>query len=98
MCMVCDEDLETDHIDAVKAFTQAGIDKEVYVEMPEGFEVEGHVCLLKMALEGIKQGAYLWFALNRAAWLKLGWPARAETACKSPCLLRTTAHAAHTAV
>ena len=27
---------------------------------------------LNKALEGIKQGAYLWFAHNKAAWLKLG--------------------------
>ena len=26
-----------------------------------------------MALEGIKQGAHLWFGLNRGAWLKLGF-------------------------
>ena len=72
MCCIAAEDLDTDQLDAVKAFTQAEIDKLVYVEMPEGFEVPGHVCLLHMALEGIKQGAALWFALNRAAWLKLG--------------------------
>ena len=65
-------DLETDHIDAKKAFTQADIDFEVFVEMPEGFEVKGHVLLLHKALEGIKQGAHLWFELNRGAWLKLG--------------------------
>lgn len=67
------ERLMTDNIDAVKAFTQAEIDREVYVEMPEGFSVPDYVCLLLTALEGIKQGAYLWFALNRAAWLKLGF-------------------------
>ena len=67
------ERLMTDNIDAVKAFTQAEIDREVYVEMPDGFAVQDYVCLLLAALEGIKQGAYLWFALNRAAWLKLGF-------------------------
>ena len=73
MCFICMLNLETDQIDAVKAFTQADIDKRVYVEMPEGFAVPGCVCLLLKALEGIRQGAYLWFALNRAAWLKLGF-------------------------
>ena len=70
--LINEEDLETDHIDAKKAFTQADIDFEVFVEMPEGFEVKGHVLLLHKALEGIKQGAHLWFELNRGAWLKLG--------------------------
>jgi hypothetical protein len=78
-CCIADEDLETDHIDAVKAFTQAGIDAEVYVESAEGFTVDRlppsqsrYCLLLHMALEGIKQGANLWFGLNKAAWLKLG--------------------------
>ena len=70
---IAHENLETDHIDAVKAFTQADIDKKVYVEMPEGFSTRGWVLLLLKALEGIKQGAFLWFAHNRAAWLKLGF-------------------------
>ena len=70
---IADEDLETDHIDAVKAFTQADVDRLIYVEMPEGFEVAGFVLVLYKALEGIKQGAYLWFQHNKAAWLKLGF-------------------------
>ena len=70
--IVADEDLDTDHIDAVKAFTQAEIDALVYVEMPEGFGVSGCVLLLLKALEGIKQGANLWYELNRGAILKLG--------------------------
>ena len=40
LCWITDEDLDTDHIDAVKAFTQAGIDKKVYVLSPEGFTVD----------------------------------------------------------
>jgi len=35
-----DEDLDTDHIDATKAFTQADVDKPIYVEAPEGFTVD----------------------------------------------------------
>ena len=73
MAWIADEDLDTDHIDAVKAFTQADIDRKVYVEMAEGFAIPGKVLLLRKALEGIKQGANLWFGLNRGAWLKLGF-------------------------
>ena len=79
LCCIADEDLETDHIDAVKAFTQAGIDATVHVDSPDGFTADGlppgksrYCLLLQMALEGIKQGANLWFALNKAAWLRLG--------------------------
>ena len=52
---IADENLETDHIDAVKAFTQADIDRKVHVEMLKGFETPGYVLLLLKALEGIKQ-------------------------------------------
>ena len=69
---IADEDLETDHIDAVKAFTQADIDCELYVEMPDGFTVKGHVLLLLKALEGIRQGAALWFAHNKKALTQCG--------------------------
>ena len=40
--------------------------------MPIGFSVPGHVLLLNKALEGIKQGSYLWFQKNKAAWNKCG--------------------------
>ena len=56
----------------VKAFTQAPVDRELYVEMPLGFDREGWVLRLHKALEGIKQGAFLWFKLNKFAWNKVG--------------------------
>ena len=70
---IADEDLETDHIDAVKAFTQPVIDIKNYCEMPVGFGIIGCVLLLLKALEGIKQGAFLWFQHNKNAWKKLGF-------------------------
>ena len=68
-------DWETDQLDAVKAFTQSDVDAEIYVEMPEGFTVDGHVLKLKKALEGIKQGANLWFKRNAAALTSVGFSA-----------------------
>lgn len=70
--IVADEDLETDKIDGVKAFTQSDIDRELYCEMPLGFAIEGYVLQLLKALEGIRQGAYLWFQHNKWAWNKCG--------------------------
>lgn len=66
------EDLDTDHIDAVKAFTQSLLDAELYCAMPEGFEIPGYVLKLRKALEGIKQGSHLWFQKNSWAWNKCG--------------------------
>jgi len=59
LACIADEDLETDIIDAIKAFTQAEVDKDLFVEMPRGFETEGCVLFLLKALEGIKQGGHL---------------------------------------
>ena len=69
---VADEDLETDSIDAVKAFTQGDIDRELYVDMPIGFAIIGYCLLFLKALEGIKQGAFIWFQKNKWAWNKCG--------------------------
>ena len=70
--VIADEDLETDSIDARRAFTQSDVDCDIYVEMPVGFNKAGHVLKLKKALEGIKQGSHLWFKLNLNAFIKLG--------------------------
>ena len=70
--IVADEDLETDSIDAVKAFTQSYVDRPLHVEMPIGFQVENYVLELEKALEGIRQGSYLWFQHNKWAWNKCG--------------------------
>ena len=58
------------------------MDYEIHVESPEGFTVDGlppslgaYVLLLKKALEGIRQGAALWFKLCRAA--NSSWAAKA---------------------
>ena len=67
--MIAAEDLETNQIDAYTVFTQADVD----AEMPPGFSRPGYVIKLKKALEGIKQGAFLWFNRNKDALEKLGF-------------------------
>ena len=66
-CLGATWDWDTDQIDAIKAFTQSDVDAEIYVEMPEGFSIPGYVLKLRKALEGIKQGAHLWFEKNKQA-------------------------------
>ena len=68
--LVADEDLETDQIDAIKAFTQADLDYVIHSNMPDGFAIEGHLLELCKGLEGLKQCANLWFKKNRWAWNK----------------------------
>ena len=64
-------DLELRQLDVPQAFTQAVLEEDVYMEMPEGFEVDGMVCHLKKSLYGLKQSPRNWLA----AWLagQLGW-------------------------
>jgi len=52
--------------------------------MPHGFAVDGCVLELNKALEGIKQGAHLWFNLNRRVLLKIGF----ESSVSEPNLYR----------
>jgi len=82
------DDLETDQIDAIKAFTQtqANADCKLFAEMPQGFAVAGLVLELNKALKGIKQGAHLWFNLNRRVLLKIGF----ESFVSKPNLYRLT--------
>jgi len=51
------------------------MDAEMYVEMPEGFAVDGHVLKLNKALEGIRPGAHLWFKRNSEALTSIGFTA-----------------------
>jgi hypothetical protein len=58
--------LELRQFDVPQAFTQAVLKENVYMEMPEGFEVDGMVCHLKKSLYGLKQSPRNWWLLVSA--------------------------------
>jgi hypothetical protein len=61
--IVASRDLELRQLDVPQAFTQAPLDEDVYMEMPEGFSEPGMVCRLKKSLYGLKQSPRNWWRL-----------------------------------
>ena len=60
------EDLEIHQMDVVTAFLLGGLEEEIYMEQPEGFEKTGRkgerlVCKVRKGLYGLKQSARNWY-------------------------------------
>jgi hypothetical protein len=76
------KDLELRQLDVPQAFTQAGLDEVVYMEMPEGFEIPGKVCLLLKSLYGLKQSPRNWWILVSTFILtQMEWRATVSDPC-----------------
>lgn len=75
-------DMELRQLDVPQAFIQAELEEDVYMEMPQGFEVDGMVCHLKKSLYGLKQSPRNWYLLISAFITdKLGFRATASDPC-----------------
>jgi hypothetical protein len=63
-------------MDVKTAFLKGVIEEEVYIEQPQGFEVEdrkSHVCKLKKALYGLKQAPRAWYGRIDSFLTSLGF-------------------------
>jgi hypothetical protein len=63
-------------MDVKTAFLNGVIEEEVYIEQPQGFEVEdnkSHVCKLKKALYGLKQAPRAWYGRIDSFLTSLGF-------------------------
>ena len=79
-----DPDFEMEHWDVKMAFTQAGLDEELYMAQPEGFEIgdkKDYVCLLKKSLYGLKQSARNWSLLLKKFFSVCGFIELKADAC-----------------
>ena len=63
LSLVASRDMELRQLDVPQAFTRAKLDEEVYMQMPEGFAVDGMVCRLWKSLYGLKQSPRNWYLL-----------------------------------
>ena len=57
-------DLEVEQMDVKTAFLHGDLDKEIYMEQPEGFQVKGkedYACRLQKSLYGLKQTPRQWY-------------------------------------
>jgi hypothetical protein len=50
-------------LDVPTAFLNADVDEAVYMELPDGYEQEGMVCMLLKSLYGLKQAPRNWYLL-----------------------------------
>lgn len=74
--------MELCQLDVPQAFTQAVLEEDVYMEMPEGFVIDGMVCHLKKSLYGLKQSPRNWYLLVSAFIMtELGFRATVSDPC-----------------
>src|SRR5258708_1332161 len=70
------EDWHIHQMDVKSAFLNSELDKEIYMEQPQGFVVTGvetQVCHLKKAIYGLKQASHQWNLQFHGVLLRLGF-------------------------
>ena len=63
-------------VDVKTAFLNGVIEEEVYMDQPEGFDVEDmetHVCRLHRALYGLKQAPRAWYSRRDSYLREMGF-------------------------
>lgn len=73
--------MEINQLDVPSAFVRAKLDEEVFMEMPEGYAVNGMVCALDGSLYGLKQSPRNWYRLLSSFIVSLGWRATVSDPC-----------------
>eukprot|EP00253_Pinus_taeda_P019928 PITA_19928 len=84
-------DLELQQLDVKTAFLHGDLDKEIYMEQPEGFvehRNEKFVCRLQNSLYGLKQSPRQWYMANpgKEYWSVVKWVLRYLRGTSSYCI------------
>ena len=80
--LAASRNMELRQLDVPQAFTQAELEEEVYMEMPEGFGTDGMVCRLLKSLYGLKQSPRNWYILISTFLVEtLGYRATVSDPC-----------------
>jgi ATP-binding cassette subfamily B (MDR/TAP) protein 1 len=69
-------DLEIEQLDVKTVFIHDDLEEEIYMELPEGFIIEGkehQVCRLKKSLYGLKQAPRQWYKKFESFMTELGY-------------------------
>jgi hypothetical protein len=72
--LTAEHNLELHQMDVKAAYLNADLKKDLYMEVPPGFEIpEGHVLKLKKGVYGTKQGGHIWYEDMRGTLSELGY-------------------------
>ena len=77
-------DLEVEQMDVKTSFLHGDLDKEIYMDQPEGFQVKGkedYVCRLQKSLYGLKQAPRQWYKKSESVMGKQGYRKTASDHC-----------------
>ena len=64
LSLVAVEDLHLEQLDVKTTFLHGDLEEEIYMQQPQGYEVEGKeilVCMLRKRLYGLKQAPRQWY-------------------------------------
>ncbi|KAH9681219.1 hypothetical protein KPL71_026889 [Citrus sinensis] len=74
LALVAVQDMHLEQMDVKTAFLHGGLQEEIVMEQPEGYEVpckRDYVCLLKKSLYGLKQSPRQWYLRGTTKYRKL---------------------------
>lgn len=58
--MAAKYDTDIDQMDVTTAFLHSELEEEIYMELPNGYRLNGKTCQLKKSIYGLKQATRAW--------------------------------------